>query len=453
MRGRKAIRGQRGIHRPFLIFFTLPALIAAGLLALGALSVWLDVVLDRNGWHALSLAPPAGTAITFHAAVATGAITALSLAYSLTLIVFTLAAGNVGPRLLQRFTSELTIQLTAGIFGGTFLFALNALFATHDEFVPEVTTMLTALLALICVVQLIYFVRHVAANVTIDDEISAIGHTLAGEMEEILDRGALPPPRMPDAPRCRLLAPEDGYLTQLDIARLIAIATERDLTLRFSVGIGAFVLAGGTLLEVEGQSRLTDETAEAMLKAITLSSSRSQAQSVDFSIRLLIEIALRGLSPGVNDTFTAIACLNRLASALRRPLALMSDGRHLAGPGGQVRLIVPGTSVGELVELAFTPLRDAMGSNLLFATHLARALCQLDEIADPRARPHLEEQATLLLKRAGMSDFMSEDREAIREALGALGQRVGPGAKGRGDEQQADRADPCEVDPNTDPQA
>ncbi len=432
--GRTGVTDSTGLHRPFLIFFTLPALLATALLGLGALSVWVDHLADQNGFHVFAITPSAATAVDFHAAVATGAITALSLAYSLTLIVFTLAAGNIGPRLLQRFTSELTIQITAGIFGGTFLFALNALFFTRDDFVPEITTLLTAALALICVVQLIYFVRHVASNVTIDDEISAIGQSLSREIDQMMQRGTDAPDRdassAANALSYTIDAPEDGYLTRIDQPTLIGIATDCGVCLRFQTGVGGFVLAGVPLIVAEGQDRLTEDTIKALLGAISLSPSRSQAQSVDFSIRLLLEIALRGLSPGVNDTFTAIACVNRISSALSRPVSRMSDGRHLPGPDGDVRVVLPGSSVAELLDLAFSPLRDAICSNLLIATHIAGALRQLDQIAHPKAAPLLAEHAGLLLDKVAVSEFLPEDRRAIRQSLGDLGKRLDP-SRGR----------------------
>jgi len=108
-------------------------MLTAFLLIFGFATVALDAWLVRNGMGDWFWLPSPSSAQAFFATIATAAMTALTLTYSLTLVVFTLAAANIGPRLLGRFTSEITIQITAGLFGGTFLYALNALFFLDQD--------------------------------------------------------------------------------------------------------------------------------------------------------------------------------------------------------------------------------------------------------------------------------------------------------------------------------
>ncbi|MGR3571399.1 DUF2254 domain-containing protein [Brevirhabdus sp.] len=409
------------LDKPVAIFFTLPAVIATGILGLGFGLVFVDAWLETIDLNQFFWVPPYDAASTFLAAVAGGAITALSLAYSLTLVVFTLAAGTIGPRLLQRFTSEATIQITAGVFGGTFLFALNGIFFTRPDFVPAVTLAVTALLAAVCVAQLIYFVRHVASNVTIDEEIGKIGQALTEEVDQLMDGTSESMARKFDGAAMQTLkSVTSGYLGRIDTDSLADFACERDLRLRFRVSIGQFVLRDAPLIDVLGEAPLDEDGVQTLRRAFSVNLARSQAQTVDFSLRLLVEIALRALSPGINDTFTAITCLDRMTSGLRRPVAENLDARFYHDAQGTPRVYLPGLSVADLIETVFGPIRNTLGSNFLMATSVARSLRRLDELAHEKVRSLLKQEADLLMRQVNQGSFLRTEIEEVRSLLGGL---------------------------------
>jgi uncharacterized membrane protein len=168
----------RQLHTPLVMLLMAPAIIAFGVWALAPILSILERSILKDPYAIIGFSFDPKTARSVLAVIAGGAITALSLTYSLVLVVFTLAAGNIGPRLLKRFTSEPVNQVTAGVFGGTFLYSLGVMAFIEPGFAPTFATAGAGVLALISVLQLIYFVRHVSTSVMIDDEIASIAKRL-----------------------------------------------------------------------------------------------------------------------------------------------------------------------------------------------------------------------------------------------------------------------------------
>ncbi|MEQ9125568.1 MAG: DUF2254 family protein, partial [Alphaproteobacteria bacterium] len=163
--------------QPFLLLLTVPAGIAIGVGILPFPLIWLERAFPVVEDLAPAFHPE--TARSVLGVVAAGAMTALALTYSITLVVFTLAAGAIGPRLLRRFISDPVSQASAGVFGGAFVFSMTTLAFVTPESSPRLAVVAAMLLGVHVVLQLVFFVRHVAGNVSIDDEVAAI----AGRLE------------------------------------------------------------------------------------------------------------------------------------------------------------------------------------------------------------------------------------------------------------------------------
>ncbi|MCK5744985.1 MAG: DUF2254 domain-containing protein, partial [Oricola sp.] len=213
--------------------------------------LWIDHAFKASmvSWFGIAAEMTPDTARTLLSTIAAAAITTLSLVYSLVLIVFTLAAGNIAPRLLKRFTSDRVNQVTAGLLGGTFLFALSVLYRTGPDLVPPLSIAGAAFLAVISVLQLIYFVHAVSRSVTIDEEIAAISDRLEkriammvrDEEEQASERSSAN-----DFPYS-VEASSSGYLNAVDEKALLALAVEQDFAIRLRFKPGDFIIETQTL--------------------------------------------------------------------------------------------------------------------------------------------------------------------------------------------------------------
>ncbi|MBD8894104.1 DUF2254 domain-containing protein [Roseibium litorale] len=364
------------------------------------------------------------TATSILSTIASAAMTTLSLVYSLVLVVFTLAAGTIAPRLLKRFTNDRVSQMTAGLLGGSFLFSLTILSCTGPKFVPYHSIGAAFVLAAISVLQLIYFVHSVSVSVMIDQEIAEIGAELKTRMARVVrsdktsDDCEWPDERQFDVV---ITAEETGFISVPDVQELVACAQKHDILVELCIPPANFVTQGSDILRIRYQDRdlaetgedekpkralaksaenekdddiptdADDETAESpeeevsprqkiersIREKIHLDTVGGSEKDIIFAINLLLEIALRALSPGVNDTFTAIACTNRLSEVLREPVAKgLRENIHLDS-NDSPRLRIPGLTLEELLKKSLQPLRLAAADNHLMLMNLAGMIQRL----------------------------------------------------------------------------
>lgn len=413
------VRRRMEASKPFSLI-TVPAVISVALMIVAIVAVRVDELASSRDLALWPVAISYDTATDVLTAVAGGSITALSLAYSLVLVVFTLAAGNIGPRLLKRFTTDRVNQVTAGIFGGSFLFSLTTLYSTQPQFVPQLAVGLACLLAVLSVAQLIFFVHEVSRSVSIDDEIAEIAEGLERDIDALVADNAGSQGAPAEAPDFRhtLSAIKAGYIGDCDWIGLAALAEQNDIVIRFVKKRGSFLIEGEPMLEV---TRAIDgEARDAMLAMVGIDDARSIRNNIEFSMHLLIEIALRALSPGVNDTFTAIACVDRLSSALAGPVKGGMREQAVRDDDDVVRVIVPGMAAADLIGVVFHPLRRAAGGNILMSQHLADAMVRLSHVARPNIHSVLVHHAELLLRQNAAASVQPEDLAFIRRRLSAL---------------------------------
>lgn len=381
----------------------------------------LTVLLDK--WFAEGFLSPLvfqftpSSAQTILSTIATGAMAALSLAYSLALLVFTLAAGNIGPRLLKRFTTEPINQITAGILGGTFLYSLHALLYIQEDFLPKLTISGAGLLAIISVLQLIYFVRQVAKNITIDEEIAEITSNLIEDLEKQTAQKEHETPEVPNDEEFKFefKAQTAGYINNYNIIALIKIAQEKDFTIKLKAPDGKFVLTDEVIAQID--KKIDDDVENEINKAITIEATRSNNNLIEFSMRLLVEIALRALSPGVNDTYTAIAVVDSLSKAI----SVISEKQtghaiHLDGIGDP-RIFSIHRSLKEVIGIAFHPLRRASTNNILMAQSLAKVYSRLYLNGKDTTKEILKAHAKLLIKEISNGNHLDTDINSVIEFL------------------------------------
>jgi uncharacterized membrane protein len=406
----------RRVPQNILVLLTMPALIALGIAALPLPLYWIDSNYAEGFMSPFVLQIDPQSAHTLLSAVATGAITALSLTYSLVLLVFTLAAGNIGPRLLRRFTTEPVNQVTAGILGGTFLYCLVTAMMIREDYLPKITISVAGGLAILSVLQLIYFVRHVSTSVTIDDEIASISGKLFRDIELLMERDSKwDIAEDEDGYDYWIPAGRTGYVGHIDEAEAVRRAREIGIVIRLAQPAGDYLLEGEKLLLTTGA--VEEDVAKELARLVNIESSRSDSRNVEFSINLLIEISLRALSPGVNDTYTARACVDSITFALSEPVREGLPTYRRCDEDDDLRLVIPGLSLQAMVDTAFHPLRRASRDNIMMASAVALALKRLANIAAESALPVLRSHSELLIKTLEMADHPEEDLALVRRHL------------------------------------
>lgn len=212
-----------------------------------------------------------------------------------------------------------------------------------------------------------------------------------------------------------LKAPCGGYVGQCDEPALIKAAKSADVVVKLAVEPGEFVLEGDVIATVSRQ--VDDEIGEKLIALLAIDSARSAEREIEFSIDLLVEIALRALSPGVNDAYTAIAAADSLSAALSDVAGYEPAPTGRCDEGGEPRLIVPGLSFEQLTARAFHPMRRASASNVLVAQAIARALTRMYLAGGETAREAVKQHAELLRQELERADHLAIDVDSIDKLL------------------------------------
>jgi uncharacterized membrane protein len=370
----------------------------------------------------------------------TGVIAMAAMVFSATVVALTLAASQYGPRLVRVFRADLTTQVALGTFAMTIIYLVLVLrtirsdAAFHD--VPHASVSLGTALALTCVLALLVFIQEVARMAVADDVVERVGRELGAGIERLpaLATGEGPERRGADEDGVEEWAPwdaaghvaqrQEGYVQAIDYEGLLAWAERHDAVLRLDFRAGDFLVAGDRCILVHPPEAAAAAEAGAICELAVVGRERTPTQDIEFAVRHLVEVAVRALSPGVNDPFTAIAVIDRLRGCFTR-----LTGRRLPPPilrngAGRVRLLRETTTFTGLTDAAFHQIRQAGADHPAVIIHLLEALARIAEQArTAEQRGALARHATMVAE-AGLREAAEPgDRRDIERSL-ARAERV-----------------------------
>lgn len=373
-------------------FWLRPALLVLLGVTLGEGAVWAEQ-LDRarsvlpESW--LYAGGEAG-ARALLGAIATSTIGVAGTTFSITVAALSLASGQMGPRLLRNFVRDAGNQVALGVFLGTFAYALVVLRTVRSveegTFVPHLGVTGALVLALLCVGTLTWFVHHIASGINVETVIGTVHAELSDAVARLTLHQPDPGPTGAPLPGCPVLARQGGYLRALGEDELADWAAERGATLDLLVRPGDYVFPGTPVAKVSPPA-LTEEATKRVGDALSLGDRRAAAQDLEFAVRQLVEVAVRALSPGINDPFTAIAVLDRFGDVL----CGMTD-RYLPGQAvlrdGRAVLFRRAVDYDGLLDAMFHMVRqNGAGSAavLLRLMEVLGAVLTVERIPDRRA--------------------------------------------------------------------
>jgi uncharacterized membrane protein len=328
--------------------------------------------------------------------------TVLALIFSVALLVLSMVATLFGPRLLYRFLQDWVTQVTIGLFMATFVYICLVFLVTHQDpqssFIPQISLITSWVLVILSFGFLVYYSHRIARSIQNPDMIGAIAGDGEGGGAAPDDASILHQAETGAVVWC----PKSGYLQHVDHVALVAAARAADALIVLKFRPGQFVLRGEPLAAMVGPGRAKGLEA-AVDRGVNIGRHRTLTQDSEFGIAQIVEIAIRALSPAVNDTFTGVACVDWLADAL----LTLAERPPLEGnwydTGGALRVWMPPVRIERLVKLAFDQIRQAS------TTTPAVLVRQLDAIR--RLAPRLPDACRQVL---------SEEADAIRESGSGL---------------------------------
>lgn len=377
--------------------------------------------LESLGWIYTGGADGARTVLS---AVAGSMVSVAATAFSITIVALQLASSQFGPRLLNNFMRDTGNQVVLGTFIATFIYCLLVLRTIRGEgdgysqFVPQFSVTVGVLLALASIGVLIYFINHAATKIQASHVISEV----SADLDDAIDRlfpekighgvpehkrrvGEIPASFDSEARPIR--ATGRGYIQAIDDEKLMKLARKHNLLLRLKYRPGKFVIQGSDLVMVWPGERVDQKLTDQINDAFVLGRERTEQQDVEFPINQLVEVAIRAISPAVNDPFTAIRCIDRLSAGLSQLAQREIPSPYRYDDDNNLRVIANPVTFSGLTDAAFDQIRQYSTPDIAVKIRLLEAI----EVIATYTRN--KKDRTALLRHADMIERSS--REGVSE--------------------------------------
>ena len=413
-------------------YWFVPSVMTVAAIALAVAMVAADRKIDHarfTGLRVVYYGGPEG-ARALLSTVAASIITVAGVVFSITIAALTQASSQFGPRLLRNFMRDTGNQIVLGTFVATFIYCLLVLRTVYGveerAFVPHVSVTVALLMSVASIGVLIYFVHHVSASL----QAPVVAANVARDLDDVIDDVYLSDaPSDPDATEAPFTprgephvarARRAGYLLAINEERLVAEAANLGLFVRMRVRAGDFLTTDRAVAEVYAAEREPHGVDGPVNACLLVGESRTSEQDVEFAIDQLVEIAVRALSPAVNDPFTAVHCVDWLGEALARiarrppPSPLRRDAE------GRVRLIVDLSTFDGLTDAAFDQIRQYGRDSVSVTVRLLEAItCVAQSARTDEQRRSLLRHAEMIHRQASTRFVEPHDLESVAERFEA----------------------------------
>lgn len=408
--------------------------IAAAILAVATARLdWIVAMSEKKWTQAFLYSGDIDGARTLLGTIASSMITVAGVTFSITVVALSLASSQFGPRLLTSFMRDRGNQLVLGTFIATFLYCVLALgfgrSGLEEVVIPAVSATAAVLLAVASLAVLIYFIHHVASSIRAEHVVDAVAQDLDAAIESLFTRLAsdagdddeTPEAVGDDAKGAVVTAGCDAYVQAIDEQGLFEIAESEDLVFRVLRRSGHFVVESEPLVVVVDTEDIDDNLASRIRRCFILGRQRTGEQDPEYGVHQLVEVALRALSPGINDPYTAIACINWLGAVVCK------IGRHhlrpprRRGEDGTVRVHHNPLTFDGFLDAAFDQIRQNARPHPSVSIRLLEVLRTIGEQVEvPARRRAVRRQADMTYEGAMSQEPQEKDRNDLEARYKAI---------------------------------
>lgn len=434
-------------------YWFVPSTMSIAAIVLSVVIVWVDGAiseawLEKVPW--LYSGTPSG-ARTLLATIANSMIGLAGVVFSITIVALTLASGQFGARLLRNFMRDKGNQITLGTFLAAFLYCLLILRQIQDSnadggqsFVPQLGMLVAVLMALAGLGVLIFFIHHTAASIQAPNVIAAVSLELhhaidtlypekLGTRPELADmspaaaRSQMPSRFEEDSVEIR--AGRQGYVQRIQPEQLMSATQTYDLVVRMEHRPGQFVQRDDVVLRVWPAERVEASSLHGVLQeTFAVGDQRSLAQDVEFAVEQLVEVAVRALSPGINDPFTAMQCVDRLGAALSELATRELPSPFRIDDQGRLRVLTYPKDFGDFLDVSYNQIRQYAKQSLDVLLQMLETFERMaPHVSRGNDREHLLEHVKMVYEAAMAVAEPERDRhkverrhEKVQHALGVV---------------------------------
>ena len=352
--------------------------------------------------------------------------------FSITLVALTLASSQFGARLLRNFMYDRLNQVVLGIYVATFIYCLIVLRAVKTnqdiEFIPNISVLFAMVLAVGSILMLIIFIHHISISIQADHVIADVDKKLNDSIRKLFpaelghaikekdDKGELVKAKERLADETFVKLDRNGYLEAIDNEGLIKLASDNDLLITLTHRPGEFLVEKMDLVKINHNSEVDDELLRKIREAFIFGKVRTPAQDAEFAIHQMVEIAARALSPGVNDPYTAITCIDNLSATLCYLTRASFPSGYRYDDQDQLRVVAKPETFAGIMDSAFNQIRQFGKGSPAVIIRLMEALVTISEMTQkPDQREEVERHAEMVLNAAKEALTEKNDLNDLKE--------------------------------------
>ncbi|MDB9346126.1 DUF2254 domain-containing protein [Nodularia spumigena CS-586/05] len=416
-------------------YWFLPGILALSAVILAFTMLSLDRTIGFDDWDWIYTGGPDGAREVL-SAIAGSMVSVAATAFSITIVALQLASANFGPRLLRNFMRDTGNQIVLGTFIATFIYSLLVLRAIYgmgyNLFIPHLSVTVGIVLAILSIAVLIYFIHHASTIIQASHVIKSVSEDLDKAIDRLfpekiginppadqLHIGEIPPDFELQA--YPIKANSNGYLQAINNEKLMEIACKYNLLLHVKSRPGKFVIKGSELVMVWPGERVNHKLNHRLQKTFILGRERTEQQDVEFPLQQLVEIALRAISPGINDPFTAIRCIDRLSAALCHLVQRQFPSAYRYDEHNQLRVIAKSVTFEGIVDQAFNQIRQNSRTDAAVTIHLLKAIALIANCThNGQYHQVLKRHADMIERGSHEGLPESQDRQDVQEKYNTL---------------------------------
>jgi len=362
-------------------------------------------------------------------AIAAAVISIISISFSITVVVLSIASQQYSPRLLQNFMRQNDTKIILGIFISTFIYCLVTIGLTQDNTSYDAVFTLLAfigfLLGILSLLAFIYFINYVIQTISLTNILTNIEDDIIRSYNKFYPGGAEAIELNSDVETLELswefvaFSSETGYLQSINYSNLVNIAKSHNCIFKITYHVGEYIIEGTPLVEIHyHHSKLSDAMIRSVQNQFAIHNERKTDEDILFPISQMVDIAVRALSPGINDPRTAINCIDVLAKTLAflskralMPRAIMEDKK--------ICVIRPIYTYQNLVKASLRTIYDNAKNNRLVLTHLINVISKLIEIPSNRDfKDALIFEANIIMSYNNLNSFDNQELKTLYSKLG-----------------------------------
>ena len=396
-------------------FWFVPVLIILFSILLSVGLVVLDSVINlpQNNFTRFFFVNSADSARSILSTISGAMIGVAGTVFSVTLVALTLASSQFGPRLIKNFMYVRLNQVVLGSYISTYLYCLFVLTAIKEEgytFIPALSILVAIFVAMANIVLLIVFIHRIAVSIQADKVISDISAFISSQVKVLF------PERMGEeadnqesydlttiksdfSKSISVKSPKSGYLQYIDSETLMEIVTRNNALLELQIRPGSFLVEGMEIGMLHSNEKIDDEEVAKILQQLVIGATKTAHQDLEFSIHQMVEIAARALSPGVNDPYTAIACIDNLTASLCYLATAKFPSKFRFDKEKNLRIIANTLDFEGILDAAFNQIRQFSAGSTAVIIRLMEALIIINKFAKKESyRQAVVKHANMVLR-------------------------------------------------------